>query len=81
MLSFFFSVCCTFPYIRILIFMMIKRITPEEFKIRMKEIQRHFSRDVEGMHKASDKLMADTLLSLEYTEGVQIFNELPKWYS
>ena len=59
-------------------------MTKEEFKQKMKEIEDKFDNDVydeEKAHYEADKLLMNCLVSLGYTDGVVIFEELPKWYA
>ena len=61
-----------------------EKITPEEFARRMREIERtrkdiHISEEVE-QHLEADDLLCDVLRSLGYGEGVEIFEEMGKWY-
>lgn len=62
---------------------MIQPMSPEQFKIRMKQIadwqERH--RDEEISHKEADELLCEALQSLGYGDGVEIFEDLPKWYA
>lgn len=58
----------------------MKKLTPEEFAERMKEIK-ETSVDEEEVHGRMDDLMADTLKALGYREGIKIFNSTPKWYA
>ena len=37
--------------------------------------------DIEQAHILADKLMCETLESLGYSTGVEVFRELPKWYA
>ena len=60
--------------------------TPEEFSKAMMEIktgsfygERMY--DEENQHRDADHLMCKVLRSLGYGDGVDIFNEMNKWYS
>lgn len=53
----------------------------ERFAERMKSIQLEFKDDEEICHEEMDALMCETLRDLGYGEGVDIFEETPKWYS
>ena len=54
-------------------------MTPEEFKDKMEEISRN--PDTETAHADGDELMMNLLESLGYSEGVQIFDLMSKWYA
>lgn len=60
-------------------------MTPEEFKEAMKTaiITYDFNRelDEELTHVVMDNTMCDLLRSLGYGEGIDIFENTPKWYS
>lgn len=62
-------------------------ITPAEFEDRMREIKEavdrhdHVTYDEESGHFAADHLMCTVLKSLGYVKGVEIFEQLDKWYS
>ena len=68
-------------------------MTPEEFANQMRElIDKHthsttfFGKDTlyldkEDCHDAMDGLMCKVLTQLGYGEGVDIFNDTPKWYA
>ena len=69
---------------------MIQPITPAEFLSRIQTIahydssnpgwmDKHFDSIAED-HINADKLMYKVLESLGYSEGVQIFKEMTKWY-
>lgn len=58
-------------------------ITPEEFARRMREIdemQERF-RDAENRHIEADELLTQTLRSLGYAEGCDVFDNMGKWYA
>lgn len=57
-----------------------KIITPEEFKIKMQEIA-GFNGDIEGSHGFADELLCETLERLGYSEGIDIFKDMHKWYA
>jgi len=64
--------------------LMNKVMNPEEFKKKMKEIQIEYeciTHDTEEVHIKMDKLMCEVLENLGYKEGIEIFNNTPKWYS
>lgn len=54
-------------------------MTPAEFADKMREISR--AGDTEMDHCEADDLMCALLRSLGYGEGVDIFEEMPKWYA
>lgn len=58
-------------------------MTPEEFAKAMQEIydREKYDSDTEGAHWDADKLMCDLLEKLGYTEGVEIYRNMPKWYA
>lgn len=53
----------------------------EEFKEKMIELEVMYEDDPELMHIQMDELMANTLKSLGYKDGVDIFNKVHKWYA
>lgn len=53
-------------------------MTPEEFEIKMKELQKN---DTETSHRRMDGLMCELLEELGYEDGIQIFYDTYKWYS
>ena len=54
-------------------------MTPEEFKEKM--ILLNDDRDIEYSHIKADELMCDILRELGYSEGVEIFENMHKWYA
>ena len=54
-------------------------MTPEEFKERMELCS--LDRDTEYGHITADELMCDVLKELGYSEGVEIFENMHKWYA
>lgn len=56
-------------------------MTPEEFATEMRKAQDKHDGDEECMHGAMDGIMCDLLRQLGYEEGVNIFEETPKWYA
>lgn len=59
-------------------------MTPEEFKNRMLEISDQLGKnfcDEEITHSEADGLMCDLLRELGYGEGVDVFEDMPKWYA
>ena len=51
-------------------------MTPEE-----KEMQEIASYDIEAKHHKADKLLCKLLRLLGYDKGVEIFENMTKWYS
>ena len=59
-------------------------MTKEEFAKQMEKIAEDLDNNVydeEGAHVRADDLMTRCLYSLGYTEGVAIFEQMPKWYA
>ena len=56
-------------------------ITPEEFEKNMKEIFEKHGDDPEICHDIMDELLAETLRSLGYNKGIEIFDKAERWYS
>lgn len=59
-------------------------MTPEEFKQAMTDAYRYWweaEHDEEYVHHNMDDIMCDLLRSLGYGEGIDIFENTPKWYS
>lgn len=57
-------------------------ITPAEFEDRMKYYANHVEEIGEEMiHVKADELMCAVLRDLGYVKGVEIFEQMPKWYS
>ena len=56
-------------------------MTPEEFKKRMEMLSEKYEDDQEQVHICMDMLMCDTLRSLGYGDGIDIFNNTHMWYS
>ena len=54
-------------------------MTLEEFKIKMQEIADNCG--TEDGHIDADSLMCDLLKELGYSEGVEIFENMNKWYA
>ena len=54
-------------------------MTPEQFAKRMREIAKET--DTEDRHINADNLMCDLLKELGYGEGVDIFEDMYKWYA
>jgi len=55
------------------------KMTPEQFKIQMKEID-DSPLDEEQAHIKADMLMCELLESLGYGDGAEIFICMNKWY-
>ena len=55
--------------------------TPEEFAGMMKAISHKYYADEEKCHIEMDRLMCDYLRMLGYGEGIDIFENIPKWYT
>ena len=59
-------------------------MTPEEFKNEMQKISNQRGEkfcDEEITHSKADDLMCDLLRELGYGEGVDVFEDMPKWYA
>ena len=60
-------------------------MTPEEFKKEMADAVEYFINerrwDQESLHRCMDRLMCDLLRELGYGEGIDIFEDAPKWYA
>lgn len=59
-------------------------MTPEEFATQMREAYETYyveHGDEEEVHDAMDAIMCDLLRQLGYGEGIDIFNNTPKWYA
>jgi len=54
-------------------------ITPEEFAQRMRDIAR--MGDEESAHSQADDLLCEVLKQHGYGVGVEIFQNMPKWYA
>lgn len=55
-----------------------RMLTPEEFCDAMKAIAER--QDLEECHIAADDLMTSLLAQLGYGKGVDIFDDMPKYY-
>ena len=53
-------------------------ITPKQFAERMREL---ISGDEEAQHGSGDTLMEQVLTQLGYGEGVEVFQNMDKWYA
>lgn len=61
-------------------------MSPDEFKYRMENIlathaDEAFENSMEERHRAADILMCEALRKLGYGGGIDIFEEMPKWYA
>lgn len=59
-------------------------MTPDEFKQAMAEARHKYweiETDEEFVHIKMDEIMCNTLRSLGYGEGIDIFYNTPMWYS
>lgn len=56
---------------------------PEEFRKDMDKIKRGFYRkgDIEQAHSLADDLLCQALLDVGYTEGVEVYKIMEKWYA
>lgn len=54
-------------------------MTPEEFKTEMQEIADNYNTEIR--HIEADDLMCKLLKELGYSEGVDVFESMYKWYS
>ena len=55
-----------------------KVMTPEEFKEAMLSLD---NGDPEVSHHCADNLMCDLLEQLGYSEGVDVFIDMERWYA
>lgn len=56
----------------------------DSFTAAMREAYRAYGDDEERVHGVMDGIMCETCETLDrlgFTEGVEIFNEAPKWYA
>ena len=53
----------------------------DAFTEEMQEAYKKYGNDEETVHSMMDGIMCETLDRLGVTEGVEIFNEAPKWYA
>ena len=58
-----------------------KPMTPEQFEAEMKSIATDYAHDTEGAHGRADDLLCEVLNERGFTKGVQIFEDMPKWYA
>jgi len=60
----------------------VATITPRQFAAKLRKINEEYGWDKEKVHRMADELMADTLKSLGYGNGIKIYTEeINKWYS
>jgi hypothetical protein len=57
------------------------KYTPAEFAAKMREVQNKYRGDSERAHIWADDLLMELLASLGYGEGVDVFNDMDKWYA
>lgn len=55
-------------------------MTPAEFKLEMESIELLYDADKEVAHIKADELMCKLLITLGYTKGVVVFDEMEKEY-
>jgi hypothetical protein len=56
-------------------------MTPQEFATEMEKLSILANGDPEAAHGKADDLLCEVLESLGYSDGVQIFVEMDKWYA
>ena len=54
-------------------------ITPAEFERKMKEVAE--IKDAEDRHRKADAILVETLNSMGYQAGTEIFKKMGKWYA
>ena len=59
---------------------MNKRLNDKYLK-RMNEVKQRYENDAEVAHSLADIILCDLLVSLGYTELVEVYNNLEKWYA
>jgi len=61
------------------------KVTPRDFEIEMEGLVERKAEDydfgLQELHEAVDDLMCETLISLGYSAGVEIFKNIKKWYA
>ena len=61
------------------------KVTPRDFEIEMEGLVERKADDpdfgLQELHEAMDNLMCETLISLGYSAGVEIFENAKKWYA
>ena len=63
---------------------MIRILTQEEFTEAMRKCYDEATtgwRDYEIAHKKADAVICDLLTALGYGDGVELFEQMPKWYA
>lgn len=55
-------------------------MSPDDFFERMVGIDQ-FYKDEEQKHAVADELMCEVLRSLGYEKGIQVFDNMDKWYA
>ena len=53
----------------------------DKFAEEIKEAAERYANDVDIAHSIADGIMCDLLRELGYGKGVDIFEDMPKWYS
>jgi hypothetical protein len=53
----------------------------ESAVVYMKQLAELSDRDQEGCHWQADRILCDVLTNLGYTELVEAFNDVEKWYA
>ena len=53
----------------------------DKFAEEMREVLERYGDDEEIVHHIGDGLMCDLLRELGYGKGVDIFEDMPKWYA
>lgn len=56
-------------------------ITPESFELRMQSIAEDYIERNKEIHAYMNDLMEETLISLGYEKGVEIFRNQDRWYA
>jgi hypothetical protein len=56
-------------------------MTPEQFEAEMREIATKYGGDIEGAHSMADGLMANVLCKLGYSAGIDVYQDMDKWYA
>lgn len=56
-------------------------MTPEEFAAEVRRLVEACKRDPERFHGETDALMEDLLRSLGYGDGVDLLDEVDRWYA
>ena len=57
------------------------KMTPEELKTKLIALQEQYSEDPETLHLKADMLLCECLTSLGYTDSVDIFMKMTRWYT